>query len=917
MVKYTSVHSVLIHADKSSSLNRHKRIHNRGSNPEEIMKYSLSVPKNDTYCKDCNIQFSSLSTYKCHREYYCSKRRFSVDSTAATSGSESSPSPQNMNTSPIQESSTFFSEGITTLKPDDLKKVISVSSGSMLSSQTRVLLAPPILAPNGVGDMTMGMPTVIVQPIVAATSALAAHQNAIKHNPKKTTSQAEQPLDLSTSKKDEKSESEEYRPESSESGQCTTDSVKIKEECITPQTSPKIKSPPSTPVSDTSSPTKSSASTPGAKSLPEMPPLMTVHQLPYICGKPIPPMLQSVSKCTECNIVFYKHENYLIHKKHYCSSRRGKMESPDNYDTESSNDSYPVVNSASATKEDLATRQIVSPRKPPNEPEKESVSTPVPGLKSPRTESKVPEEVFYKYYCVPCKIKFSSSSTLKAHKEFYCPHGKESGKTIIAKKTLEEISNSPKETDDELFKCDRCESEFMSGRLLKLHFCTGVSSATPLLRCPYCEFVTQVESRISEHMKVHMPNKVYRCTLCRYRGNTVRGMRMHGKMHLDNGEDFTDENMIEIEEPPLIPVKLNNNGDNRPVDIETELLRLKNEPYKRRRSRKSFEKSEHASSVTNVCMFCGQKFRDFSSFALHLKIHEMIALQAAAARNIKCQYCDTVSENFDDLLQHIQVHHQDKIMMEQRSPSSQGQSSRSNSRSSLSNSRPGSVGQSEINDMMTQKETLSPPLKKIKREQSDRSTPNEEANICSKTEPVSALVKEEPLDCSSYQQTLKDENQECHQEIKRNEQSNSVMKERRSSETSSSETDVNSANIQQTSSPRVSDSGDETEKISKTIKTETTMNGSLNHSPPINVPVFDPQQLIPYYHLLPGMSGLSHLVSVSVQNSISPSRSEKPTAKYCTHCDIKFTYQSSYLAHKKYYCSSRTPSEGQATSPVS
>lgn len=28
------------------------------------------------------------------------------------------------------------------------------------------------------------------------------------------------------------------------------------------------------------------------------------------------------SKCLECNIVFYKHENYIAHKKHYCSARK-------------------------------------------------------------------------------------------------------------------------------------------------------------------------------------------------------------------------------------------------------------------------------------------------------------------------------------------------------------------------------------------------------------------------------------------------------------------------------------------------------------------------------------------------------------------------------------------------------------------
>lgn len=43
-------------------------------------------------------------------------------------------------------------------------------------------------------------------------------------------------------------------------------------------------------------------------------------------GASMPQVLvkQGVSKCNECNIVFCKHENYVAHKKHYCSARQVK-----------------------------------------------------------------------------------------------------------------------------------------------------------------------------------------------------------------------------------------------------------------------------------------------------------------------------------------------------------------------------------------------------------------------------------------------------------------------------------------------------------------------------------------------------------------------------------------------------------------
>ena len=128
-----------------------------------------------------------------------------------------------------------------------------------------------------------------------------------------------------------------------------------------------------------------------------------------------------VSRCVECNIVFYKHENYLIHKEHYCSGRRGSKDSLS--ESENSDNGVKEFEQASTkptvnidTKSRSEPELLLSPR-----------------IKHVADEGKKPEEQtveqsregFYKYFCLPCKIKFSSSGNLKAHKEFYCPHGKE------------------------------------------------------------------------------------------------------------------------------------------------------------------------------------------------------------------------------------------------------------------------------------------------------------------------------------------------------------------------------------------------------------------------------------------------------------------------------------------------------------
>lgn len=129
--------------------------------------------------------------------------------------------------------------------------------------------------------------------------------------------------------------------------------------------------------------------------------------------------------------------------------------------------------------------------------------------------------------------------------------------------------------------------------------------------CIYCDFVIQIEIRLLEYMKVYMLNKVYCCILCGYCGNIVCGMRMYGKVYLDNGEEFMDDYMIEIEELLLMLIKL---GDYvllevGLIDVEVELICLKNEFYKRWCLRKFYEKVEYVFLILrnffSMCMYCG------------------------------------------------------------------------------------------------------------------------------------------------------------------------------------------------------------------------------------------------------------------------------------------------------------------------
>ena len=142
-----------------------------------------------------------------------------------------------------------------------------------------------------------------------------------------------------------------------------------------------------------------------------------------------------------------------------------------------------------------------------------------------------------RYFCRQCETKFSSHDTLKAHQEFYC-RGRENADSKDGAGARSPGSSSGGETPEieGNFPCHYCGNCYSTNRLLKRHYCKANSVQIPLLRCPYCEYITQSDNKLVDHIKMHAPTRAYKCTLCGYRGNTVRGMRMHGKTHLDAGE---------------------------------------------------------------------------------------------------------------------------------------------------------------------------------------------------------------------------------------------------------------------------------------------------------------------------------------------------------------------------------------------
>lgn len=191
---------------------------------------------------------------------------------------------------------------------------------------------------------------------------------------------------------------------------------------------------------------------------------------------------QGASKCRECNIVFCKYENYIAHKKHYCSARITDEQE------------------VGVTKE----------TSPPTSPKVASTSSLGSNVTKP-----APTLAYQQLICAACGIKFTSLDNLSAHQMYYCP-----------KRTEQNAPNKE--------KCSKCKTVHEQNVS-----CVGSStmqfpSHNPVVyKCPMCDVVSQNAAESRRHLETHSSIKAFRCSICRYRGNTLRGMRTHIRMHFD------------------------------------------------------------------------------------------------------------------------------------------------------------------------------------------------------------------------------------------------------------------------------------------------------------------------------------------------------------------------------------------------
>lgn len=440
--------------DRKGSLTRHMRLHGSPPSPpsaDPVGAEDVSMPPGARYCSNCDIQFSSYKTFTVHKQYYCSTRH--VQKSAAAAATSVVPPPQ--------------------------------------QGPEHVLLNQPLFAAISTNPLILVPCSYVPGNGLVPTSATSAITPAIV---------CQQPVTTTAPIVPEVAKENGARPREADL-QVTEQSSVERESPSVKQEEPASETPLDLRLRKDVEASPRSSPTPGTSG--EMPAIV-VGGLDPLGDQVV--VKQGTSRCRECNIVFYKHANYLAHKRHYCASRQqklGRLSSPSGDEGSSS---------------ELASRS------PAN-----ATASPTVDAFPQRSATAQSPQPMYQFYCLACGIKFTSLSNLQAHQTYYCPK-----RDVLKGQVGVAAVTRPAE-----FVCPRCRLSYQSDEALKQHLC-----AAALRKCPYCDVFCPTQIAAQRHLVTHTGVRAFRCAACGYKGHTLRGMRTHVRVHLDKGTQLQEEALI-------------------------------------------------------------------------------------------------------------------------------------------------------------------------------------------------------------------------------------------------------------------------------------------------------------------------------------------------------------------------------------
>jgi hypothetical protein len=413
---------------------------------------------------------------------------------------------------------------------------------------------------------------------------------------------------------------------------------------------------------------------------------------------------QNQSYCTECEIRFSSMKTFLHHKTHYCQKYKTieAVVPADTQQAKPPNNGPATVIKPTAKQPDEHRATVPTQNIYANESLSSRLESMKP-MPLPLQPKRIGDVVYVPVYITnPANIKSnqllsnehsSSSSAAEVPLDLSFgsdvePHGNVAPDTpldlSLKYKKPETVTSKDQPTSENINPCKFCNLNFCSQFALKTHKCNSIaipsSSAHSsqnikvLFKCKLClnepQFSTQ-DSYIQHLTDYHssqtvimrktpkeqsapktpspqpitsasQPNakQFYVCTTCGYRGNTIRGVKQHGKLHISNNEPFsiaglTDDELnicnkhaarqnVNENENDLFPTRSFSRYQIPLQDVSSSSINdeiINNEMNKIKRIKYPASMTKSNMAVGYYCDLCDIKFQYEQNFSVHKKFY--------------------------------------------------------------------------------------------------------------------------------------------------------------------------------------------------------------------------------------------------------------------------------------------------------
>ncbi|XP_018414542.1 PREDICTED: zinc finger protein 335 [Nanorana parkeri] len=182
------------------------------------------------------------------------------------------------------------------------------------------------------------------------------------------------------------------------------------------------------------------------------------------------------------------------------------------------------------------------------------------------------------------------------------------------------------------FMCRICGSHFLTREDYSFHVNSHDGNDPQTFQCQQCNYQCRRWSSLKEHMFNHQGKKPYKCDQCDYTSVYKKDVTRHSVVHKRDRARKEEEITKKCTYPCPIC--------NRVYNLQKRLTQ---------------HLKSHSNDKPHMCDKCGKAFKKRYTFKMHLLTH----LECVEENRYKCEFCEYVSEDRKQLLNHQLTHMND------------------------------------------------------------------------------------------------------------------------------------------------------------------------------------------------------------------------------------------------------------------